>query len=82
MEVSGEFNSDGDFTIVSNKDALHSENEEDERLDYLYVNNGNISIYVTDDGISATGKTNGDVTVNGELITEITQMQMGKPIRK
>ncbi len=167
---------DGTFTIYSSKDVLHSENDEDDALGYVYIrsgdftitasddaiygnsivqidggtinilsstegiegthlqfNGGNITIYATDDGINATDKTSNDViievnggeinvamasgdtdgfdsngdiyinggiinvdaasafdsdgeailnggvvTVNGEVITEIVQMQMGK----
>lgn len=167
---------DGDIVITTNKDGLHSENEEDDTLGYIYIQNGtlminavddairansvvqidggtinieastegiegtyiqinggNITLYASDDGINATSKSSydvvievnggnidvtvgsgdtdgfdangdifinggiisvngqssfdadgvaelngGEVTVNGEVITEITQMQMGK----
>lgn len=42
---------DGDITIVANKDGLHSENEEDLSLGYIYIQNGTFNFNVVDDAI-------------------------------
>ncbi len=71
---------DGEMTIDTQKDALHSENDEDTYLGYIYIQGGTININV--DGRSAFDANNGtqlnggEVTVNGEVVTEITQSQM------
>lgn len=50
----------------------------------IYINGGTINVEANSafdsDGIAELN--GGEVTVNGEFITEITQMQMGKPKRK
>lgn len=42
---------DGDFTIVTGKDAIHSENSEDTSLGYIYIKNGTFNITAADDAI-------------------------------
>jgi len=45
---------DGSFTVVTNKDAFHSENDEDYTLGYIYIGNGTFNINAADDGIQGT----------------------------
>lgn len=42
---------DGDFTIVANEDGLHSENDDDATLGYIYILDGTFTITVGDDAI-------------------------------
>lgn len=42
---------DGDITIDSDKDAIHSENDEDLSLGYIYIYNGTLNITAGDDAI-------------------------------
>lgn len=42
---------DGDINLISDKDGLHSENEEDLSLGYIYIRQGTITIEVGDDAI-------------------------------
>lgn len=59
---------DGDFRIEAVEDGLHSDNDEDEDLGYIYIANGNFQIAVGDDGIHASS---GIVINNGTIdITE------------
>jgi hypothetical protein len=44
---------DGFITIVTDKDGLHSENEDDGSLGYIYVLNGSLDIDAGDDAIHA-----------------------------
>jgi len=41
----------GDLNIDSGKDGLHSENEDDEKLGYIYIAAGTLNITAKDDGI-------------------------------
>ena len=45
--------SDGSFTLRAGKDGLHTENEEDPALGYLYIGGGSFTISAGDDGIHA-----------------------------
>ena len=46
---------DGDFTIASGKDALHSENEDNAEKGFVYIAGGNFNLTASGDGISASG---------------------------
>lgn len=46
---------DGDFTITSGKDALHSENEDNAEKGFVYIAGGNFNLTASGDGISASG---------------------------
>ncbi len=46
--------SGGDFIIKTNKDALHSEDENDSSLGYIYILDGEFDIMAGDDGIRGT----------------------------
>ncbi len=46
---------DGDFTITSGKDALHSENEDNAEKGFVYIEGGNFNLTASGDGISASG---------------------------
>ena len=45
---------DGTFNITSSDDAMHSENDEDNSLGYIFIGGGTFSIKTSDDGIRAT----------------------------
>jgi hypothetical protein len=42
---------DGDITIVTYKDGLHSENDEDDSLGYIYIYGGHLDISAYDDAV-------------------------------
>ncbi|MFR5070861.1 MAG: carbohydrate-binding domain-containing protein [Bianqueaceae bacterium] len=43
-----------DFTMVSGKDGIHADNEDDASLGYVYIQSGTFSIDAEGDGISAS----------------------------
>ena len=45
---------DGNITIVTNKDGIHAEYDEDDTVGYVYICGGNIKIEAADDGIHGT----------------------------
>ena len=45
---------DGTFNITSSKDGLHSENDDDDTVGYIYIQNGNFTIKASSDAIQAT----------------------------
>jgi uncharacterized protein YcfL len=59
---------DGNITISSNKDAMHSENDEDTSLGYIYIYNGTLTISASDDAIQG----NAIVQIDGGVINIIT----------
>jgi hypothetical protein len=62
---------DGDITIDTDKDALHSENDEDSSLGYIYIQNGTFNITAADDAIRATSIVQIDGgTINIETCSE------------
>lgn len=73
---------DGSFKILSEKDGIQAENQEDTSLGFVYIGGGNFEITSSGDGISASGtlqietgifniKT-GEGSVNGETKQEET----------
>lgn len=56
---------DGDITINTGKDGLHSENEDDLSLGYIYILNGRLTITSADDAIHGTSI----VQIDGGSIT-------------
>lgn len=62
---------DGDFTIDTNKDGLHSENKDDSSLGYIYIQNGTFSISAVDDAIHGTSI----VQIDGGTINVDTCME-------
>lgn len=44
---------DGTFTLATDEDAIHSENDDDESLGFVYIAGGDITIHAGDDGIHA-----------------------------
>lgn len=56
---------DGSFTITANKDALHSENNKDSSLGYIYIRYAALDISAADDGIQG----NAIVQIDGGAIT-------------
>jgi hypothetical protein len=71
---------DGDITIVTDKDGLHSENEDDSSLGYIYILDGTLDITAADDAIRG----NSIVQIDGGVINietctegiEATQIQI------
>ena len=62
---------DVDITIVAGEDALHSENEDDLTLGYIYILDGTLDITAGDDGIRGTSILQIDGgTINIETSTE------------
>ncbi len=55
---------DGVITIVTNKDGLHSENEDDAALGLIYMQNGTLNITAADDAIHG----NSIVQIDGGVI--------------
>lgn len=45
---------DGTFTITSSKDGLHSENDDDDTVGWIYIQNGTFTIKASNDAIQAT----------------------------
>jgi hypothetical protein len=70
----------GDITIVTDKDGLHSENEDDDSLGYVYILGGTLNITADDDAILG----NSIVQIDGGVINietstegiEATQIQI------
>ena len=56
---------DGEIDIVANADGLHSENNDDTSLGYIYIHNGTLTISAGDDAIHA----NSIVQIDGGIIT-------------
>ena len=44
----------GEISLVSGEDGIHSENDEDETLGYVYISGGTLSIRAGDDAVHAT----------------------------
>jgi hypothetical protein len=55
---------DGEISINSSNDAMHSENDEDESLGYVFIEGGLINIVASDDAIRG----NSAVVINGGTI--------------
>ena len=45
---------DGTYTLTSDKDGIHAQNNDDDSLGNVYIAGGTFNIYVGDDGIHAT----------------------------
>lgn len=57
---------DGSFTITAGKDAIQSQNEDDDTLGFVYIANGNFLLNAGSDGINAINEINiagGTITV-------------------
>lgn len=62
---------DGVFNIDTAKDGLHSENEDDTSLGYIYILNGTFTITAADDAIHGTSL----VQIDGGTITVVSCME-------
>ncbi|MBD5452099.1 MAG: carbohydrate-binding domain-containing protein [Lachnospiraceae bacterium] len=49
---------DGSFMITAEKDAIHSSNDEDDTVGWVYIENGNFDFVSDSDGISAVNEIN------------------------
>ena len=70
---------DGNFTISTSKDGLHSENSDDNTVGWIYIKNGTFDIKAKSDGIQGTTYVQidgGDITINGREGIEATYVQI------
>lgn len=71
--------SGGDITIVSDKDGIHAENEEDNTTGSVYICGGSLNIRAADDGIHATTIAqidDGTISITGAEGIEATWVQI------
>ena len=69
----------GNITIVTDKDGIHSENDEDDTVGYVYICGGTLDITSGDDGIHGTTIVQidgGTITVNASEGIEGTYLQI------
>ena len=70
---------DGTFNITSSKDGLHSENDDDDSVGYIYIQNGNFNIKASSDAVQATTVCQidgGKLVLNGKEGIEATCVQI------